>query len=205
MTAWNRGGLWSGLVLGGGRSSYHPRPASDSGYNRLNCPIQGGHCMPGQGRLLQGNAVGGPSMPTPTQSQDHAGGSGSSKWNHSWFIKMSMEWPQRFNLVSMTPPNSQLRTSQLRRLGRCSLDCCIICRTLQQDCTFCFPSSTSVTDSGVSSSRKPTAPILLIPPPRGGGAMSDCGACSFRLPTHVEPYAGTRRRYQFLRYTHLPK
>ena len=148
------------MVLGGGRSSYHPRPASDSGYNRLNCPIQGGHCMPGQG-LLQGNAVGGPPTPTPTQSQDLAGGSGSSKWNHSRFIKMSMEWPQRFNPVSMTPPNSQLRTSQSRRLGRCSLDCCIICGTLQQDCTFCFPSSTSVTDSGV---------ILLMSSPKRRGS-----------------------------------
>ena len=37
MAAWNSGGLWSGLVLGCGRSGYRPRPASDGGYPRLNC------------------------------------------------------------------------------------------------------------------------------------------------------------------------
>jgi hypothetical protein len=42
----------------------------------------------------------------------------------------------------------------VKRLGRCSLNCCIICGTHQRGCTFCSRSLTSVMDSGVSSSMR---------------------------------------------------
>ena len=97
----------------------------------------------------------------------------SHRWR--WFLKVeSFPVYQDGNGVTTAVQSSVNDTTklsaQLRRLGRCSLDCCIICGTLQQDCTFCFPSSTSVTDSGVSLSRNPTATILLMSSPKRQGS-----------------------------------